>query len=121
MAVHSSVSDSWSAWCWSGPVHVSIPKVRVIWSPSSSIVHVSNSTSVDIASLNICTLEVLGPVSVVVSPLTVVVKVSDSASIDSSISKSRPADPGSWYACSSVFMASSIVNAREHYSSSLPG
>lgn len=121
LAVDSSVSESWPAWCWSGPVLVGIPKVGVISSPSSAIVHVSDSTSVDIASLNIGTLEIPGPVGVVVSPLTLVIEVPDSASIDGSVSKSWFANSGSWYAWSTASTVSSIVNSRKHDSSSSPG
>jgi hypothetical protein len=121
LAVDSSVSESWPAWCWSGPVLVGIPKVCIIWLPSSTIVHVSDSTSVDIASLNIGTLEIPGPVGVVVSPLTLVIEIPDSASIDGSVSKSWSANPGSGYAWSSASTVSSIVNSRKHDSSSSPG
>jgi len=118
LTVNVSVCETYFGWSWTSFVQIASPSVCIIRLPFSTVVHVSNSFSIDISSNNSGLSKISRPVSGIVwHPATLEVKHSGSSASNSCVPISCPTDLDAWYHV--YFNATSITNSRKKLSSSI--
>jgi len=111
LAVNISVCETYFGWCWTSFVEIASPNVCIICLPFSTVVHVSNSFSIDISSNNSCLSKISRPVGGIIwLPATLKEEHSGSSASNSCVSISCPSDLDSWY--NGHFNTTSVINSR---------